>query len=209
MWSPVSPTPMDFCGRPPCPLCFRWQDGDSPPILGLQKIAFDLLQKSLGDLTKRERRKLYSVARRMHKGGLASLSRPIKKPPAPDAVDIGMSSARQLEGWLRDKRRKAVPARQLTLDEIAVRTETREAAQKAKQAERNERLKEAREIAQILAEAQPKQQSDDALRGVDPSFVSYCNSRGIFDPREIMYRYQREYQSMRGSQFDPRPGYGY
>jgi len=211
MWIEVSPRPLDFCGRPPCPLCFQWGEGDKPPLSGLHKMALDLLQKPLDDLSKEERKELNGVARKMHKGGVEAFASPPDESPPPPA-DIGMSSTRALEGWLRERRQKEPPKpRQLTCDEVVARQAEREAAKKAERKKRDERLKEAREIAEVFAEADRGRQdrsSQEMLRGVDPGFVDYCRSRGIYDPREIFERYQREYSryAMPSYMVDPTKG---
>lgn len=219
-WIAISPMPPDFCGCPPCPRCFQWQEGNGPPTSGLSKMALDLLAKPLDDLKASERRKLDGVVRKMHGGGIAALCRtPKKTPPPAPAVDIGMSSSRVLEGWLREKRRKEPPKpRVLTLDEIFARKAEQEAAEKVKRKEKEERLKEAREVAAVFAEAQRGQderqryEEQRLLRDVDPRFVEYCRERGISSVQEIYSRYQREY--MRGPSYmvDPLKGnsrYGY
>lgn len=218
MWIAISPLPRDFCGRPPCPKCFEWKEGDQPPLSGLHKMALDLLQKPLDDLSKAQRRKLDRVGLKMHEGGISAFASPPDKSPPPPA-DIGMSSTRALQGWLRERRRREVTPkpRQLTCDEIYARKAEQEAAEKAKRKEKQERLQEAREIAQVFAEAdRGRQQSGDEqmLREVDPSFVSYCRERGIYSAQEIYARWQREYGSryaMPSYIVDPRkgPSYGY
>jgi len=200
MWIAVCPQPLDFCGRPPCPLCFEWKGGDEV-VSGLRKMALDLLQKPLDGLSKDELKELNGVARKMHKGGVAAFASPPDESPPPPA-DIGMSSTRRLQGWLRDRiQREAPKPRQLTCDDIVARQAERDAAKKEKDKERNERLKEAREMAQILAEAnkgqQDRQQYEEQqmLRNVDPQFVEYCRQRGIYSPQDIYARYQREYMT--------------
>lgn len=199
MWIAITPRPLDFCGQPPCPLCFQWKEGDKAPLSGLHKMALDLLQKPLDDLSKDQRKELNGVARKMHKGGIEAFASPPDESPPPPA-DIGMSEMRAMNGWLRERRQREAPKpRQLTCDEIYARKADQEAAEKAKRKEKQERLQEAREIAQIFAEAdrgrQERQQYEEQrlLREVDPSFVAYCRDRGIFSPQEIYARYQREY----------------
>jgi len=214
-WIEAAPRRLDFCGQPPCPLCYRWTDeGGQPPINGLHKMALDLLQKGWDDLSKDERRDLEGIGRKIHKDGIAALASPPDELPPPPA-DIGMDSVRQIEGWLSERKR-SMPAkpRVLTCDEIAERQGAKEAEQQRKAKERNERLKEAREVAQIFADAQrgqderPQYEEQRMLRDIDPSFVSYCRDRGIMDPREIYSRWQREYGSraMSPMMMDPMKG---
>lgn len=193
MWTAINRP--DFCGCPPCPLCFRWQEGDKAPMSGLHKMALDLLQKPLDDLSKEQQKELNGIARKMHKGGVAAFASPPDESPPPPA-DIGMSSTRRMQGWLRDRIQRAAPKpRQLTCDDVVVRQAEREATKKEKDKERNERLREAREMAKIFAEASAGQNQGggrDPLGGVDPSYVRYCQERGIYDPREIYARFQQE-----------------
>lgn len=211
MWIEIQPRPRDFCGQPPCPRCFHWQDGSStPPLNGLHKMALDLLQKSWDDLSATERQEIEGLGRGIHKKGLAGLiTTPEEPSPAGEAVDIGMSSVVQLEGWLRERKRTEQPKpRALNCDEIADRKAVREAKAAEKRKERAERMKEAREIAAVFAEAQQEQTSRQQyeeqryLRNVDPSFVSYCRSRGTMDPREIAYLWERD-RGPRSYMMDP------
>jgi hypothetical protein len=200
MWIPLTPRPPDFCGRPPCGLCFQWQEGNGPTLGGKHKMALDLLQRSYDDLSKGERKQLDQLAKKIHRVGIAALaSPPDKSPPPAPMVDIGMSSTRQLEGWLKDRRRKEAPKpRQLTCDEVVALQAERDIAAKAKKKERDERLKEAREIAEIFAQTEGGQRRNQdydqqLLRGVDPAFVRYCRDQGIFSAEAIYSRWQREY----------------
>lgn len=210
MWVEITPRRMDFCGNVGCPLCYQWSAGsDVPVISGLAKMAMDLLQKPLDDLTSGQRTQLNGIARKFHKDGFGAFVKSSDDLPPTDAADIGMSAAAQIDGWLRERRRTEAPkARVLNCDEIADRQAAREAENKRKQKEREERLKEAREIAAVFATAQREQdeqrqyEEQRYLRGIDPGFVSYCRERGIRDPQEIAYRWQRE-RGPSAMMFDP------
>jgi hypothetical protein len=194
MWVEVTPRRPDFCGQPPCPICFNWsEDNRSPVMTGLHKLALDLLQKCLDDLTEDQKAQLGTIARKMHDGGIAEFASPAP-PEDSSPADIGMSSLRRLQGWLRQRRCPEVPKpRQLTCDEVIARQMERQAADKEKIEQRNERLKEAREIAKIFAEAErndrPSGNEQAMLRGVHPDFIDSCRSKGIYDSCEILERW--------------------
>lgn len=211
MWVEITPRRMDFCGQVGCPLCYAWRAGDNQPSMsGIEKIALDLIQKRLDELTADQRKELNGIARKIHKHGLGAFAgSPDESPPPDAAADIGMSTAAQIDGWLRERRRTEAPKpRALNCDAIADRQAAREAEAKRKQKERDERLKEAREIAAVFATAQREQderrqyEEQRYLRGIDPGFVSYCRERGIRDPQEIAYRWQRE-RGPSAMMFDP------
>jgi hypothetical protein len=116
-------------------------------------------------------------------------------------ADIGMSSTRQLEGRLKYRRQNTPPKpRQLTCDEVVARQNERAKTEAAKKKERDERLKEAREIAEVFAQTEGgnrrnQEYDQQLLREVDPSFVRYCRDQGIFSAEAIYSRWQREYGS--------------
>jgi hypothetical protein len=200
MWVPVSPLPPDFCGRPPCGLCFDWKEGADPALSGKHKMALDLLQKPFEALSKDERKALNSIAKKIHKEGIAAIATPLDENPPPSPVaDIGMSSTRRLEGWLREKQRRELPKpRHLTCDEVIARQNERAKMEATKKKERDERLKEAREIAEVFAQTEAgnrrnQEYDQQLLRQVDPSFVRYCRDQGIFSAEAIYSRWQREY----------------
>lgn len=200
MWIPILPMRADFCGHPPCELCFQWQEDNGQILGGKYKMALDLLQKPYEALNKDERKQLNQLATKIHKGGIAAIaSPPDESPPPAPIADIGMSSTRQLEGWLKNRRQKEAPKpRQLTCDEIMALQNERDIASKAKKKEREERLKEAREIAEIFAQTEDgtrrnQEYDQQLLREIDPGFVQYCRSQGIFSAEAIYSRWQREY----------------
>jgi hypothetical protein len=169
-------------------------------ISGMAKMALDLLQKDISAVSKDERKQLKAVADRIHNEGLCVATVPADESPPPDAAaDIGMSDKAHINGWLRERRQEKPRApRQLTCDEVYDRQNAKEAEEKRKAAERNERLKEAREIAKVFADAQPRDRGNggemEALQraGVDPGFIRYMNERGIFNASEIYERAKRE-----------------
>lgn len=197
-WQPRSPMPPDFCGRPPCPKCYAWAGGDEPQSLA--QFALELLGRAPN---KEETKEAAKIAKRMHKQGLNVSAAPDEEPPADTGavfVDIGMGSIEYQTRMLKQLREVPPPApRALTCDEIADRQADREKRAKAKEKERQERLKEAREIAQVFADAQQQEtkrreyNEQRYLSNVDPSFVSYMRERGVVDPREISMRWEREY----------------
>lgn len=213
-WVARVPMPRDFCGRPPCPLCFDWSEGESA-LSGLAKMALDLLCKPLDDATSGQRTQLNQIAKKIHAEGVGALAEPDNDSPPP-AADIGMSSAQQMDGWLRERQQRPIPTDAIapTLDAIFDRKASREAEEKRKRKEREERLREAREVAQVFADAQRGQderqryEEQRLLREVDPAFVDYCRSRGIVSGQEIYARWRQEAASryMMPSYFDPTKG---
>lgn len=162
MWIPNEPRRDDFCGRPPCGLCFHWKGGDGPSMSGFAKMALDLLQKRWQELSTCEKDQLRVIAAKIHKSGISALAtRTPEQTPPPEVVDIGMDSKRQTEGWLKSLQRREMPERQLTLDEIAEREESRQQAICEKEKARKEMLEQARAVAEVFKEA-------PATSGVDP-----------------------------------------
>lgn len=66
MWAIKIPKRSDFCGCPPCPLCFNWVDGEKN-VTGIDKMAWDLLGR---DYTPKERPTLQAAAERIHEANL-------------------------------------------------------------------------------------------------------------------------------------------
>lgn len=217
MWVELSPRPPDFCGRPPCPRCYRWQDGNEAPVSGLHKMSLDLLGLPLAKATSAQRAELRAIGKKLHDGGLG-VSTPTDDPP-PEPVDIGMSTSRWLEASMRLNRpAKPVAQRELTCDEVAARQAARDERKAAEKKERDKRLKEIREAATVFQEAtqgaerERREREAYFLRGVDPRFVEYCRQRGITNPEEIRYRAEQEYAMVREKRpdfdMDPRRGIG-
>lgn len=198
-WQPRTPMPLDFCGRQPCPKCYAWAGGSEPQSLA--RFAFELLGR---DPNKGETKEAEKIAKRMHKEGLNVTPAPDQEPPSDTGatfVDIGMTPTEYQTRMLKQMRQTQAPKveRKFTCDEVADRQAVRDERAKAKEKERQERLKEAREIAKVFADAQQEEtrrrdrDEQRYLGGVDPSFVDYMRSRGVVDAREIAMRWEREY----------------
>lgn len=64
MWIVKIPKRYDFCGMPPCGLCFDWVEGESAPVDGIVKMARDVLGKE--SITEEEERQLIAAAEHVH-----------------------------------------------------------------------------------------------------------------------------------------------
>jgi len=64
MWIVKIPKRYDFCGMPPCGLCFDWVEGESAPVDGIVKMARDVLGKD--SITAEEERQLIAAAEHVH-----------------------------------------------------------------------------------------------------------------------------------------------
>jgi hypothetical protein len=199
MWVEISPRRPDFCGSPPCPVCYEWHD-DSGVLPGEEKMALDLMQKPFNTLTKSEVEQVIDVGIKIHREGLKVSAEPPTEQPPPD---IGMSRSKRLSRWLKLNVPKAPPPpRQLTCDEVIARQLDREADEKAKQEVREELIENAKEVAKAMKEVREEEQpnynrnrrnQDSSLfNGIDPDFVRYCQSKG-YSPEEV-YRAWREYR---------------
>lgn len=203
MWKPRSPLPRDFCGRPPCPLCFDWHGADSIQD-GMQHLAMELLQKPMEDLTTNQLMQLDNISNQLHDNGMVACKPDNSSPPPP--ADIGMSSARRMNGWLKHRPKPVErPEDRLNCDQVVARQQEREALEAREQKERDERLSEVREVAKAFSESkEPAMRSrrSDPLDGVPEDFLNYCYRKDIRDPREIYDRWQSyrnpEYTVRRG-----------
>lgn len=134
MWVPKTPRPGDFCGCPPCPICFDWADTDEEQfeamralvelfggtvrteknmearqtiafIPGVVKMTVDLVGTAVPP-TPAQVRTLVEAAERIHVGNLAKLK------ARPDGAffheeDDKQFTERQVEAFLAQKRREA------------------------------------------------------------------------------------------------------
>lgn len=64
MWVKKIPERYDFCGRPPCGLCFDWVEPNAAPVEGIVKMGRDILGKD--EITPKERKQLEKAAERVH-----------------------------------------------------------------------------------------------------------------------------------------------
>lgn len=196
-WQPRSPIPPDFCGRPPCPKCYAWAGGSETQSLA--QFAFELLGRTPN---KAETEQSEKIARRLHREGLSVVAAPGESPPSDTmetVVDIGMTPTEYQTRMLKQMRTTQVPNvdRKFTCDEVADRQAVRDEQAKTQERQREERLKEAREVAKVFADAQRDErrqelQDERYLRDVDPDFVRYMRQRGVTDPREIAFSWDFE-----------------
>lgn len=135
MWVIKQPKRFDFCGSPPCSLCFDWVEPNPPDaapdyipetVDGLQKMSEDVLGKGVVP-TEDQRKQLYEAAERIH---VYNLNKPKTTPEQAhkDTIDDHWTR-REVEGFLTQKRKEQSVVRPKvltagnTLDEIADKKE--------------------------------------------------------------------------------------
>lgn len=101
MWVPRTPKRADFCGCPPCPLCFCWAGGESVTD-GMDKFISDMLGGQRP--TAAERKVLEDSAERIHVGNLA---RPERIEREFREADQERGDAMQMGHFLKEQRRAA------------------------------------------------------------------------------------------------------
>jgi hypothetical protein len=169
-WVVKKPKRYDFCGCPPCPLCFVWQEPAPPAkteepkavakakpkvVDGMVKLALDLLGRE--PTSDSEVSQLKDIAETIHEKGVAGLT-PKKPPPSLAGsvkvveetvveIDIGLSSLDRANTFFRNlpKKKRDIKPAQPNCDEVYERAAAREEEQKAiKEAARKEkqRMKE-------------------------------------------------------------------
>lgn len=117
MWVPRTPKRADFCGCPPCPLCFCWAGGERITD-GIDQMALDMLGRPATD---GERAILQDSAEKIHAGNLA---RPEKIEREFRQADEERGDTMQMEHFLKEQRAQSArpPAPKLdlrpTLDEL-------------------------------------------------------------------------------------------
>jgi glycerol-3-phosphate cytidylyltransferase-like family protein len=108
MWVEKQPLPDDFCGCPPCPLCYVWTDGDHPtPLDAIEKQALDLLGRKP---TPAERKKLREAAERVHVGNLKPRKERVNIAKAAEAFDLTDQQQwmhRRITALAADRRKQA------------------------------------------------------------------------------------------------------
>lgn len=142
MWIEISPRRPDFCGQPPCGLCYRWGEDNGVSMSALERMSLELTGKFLDELTPTEKEDLEAAAAQLHWGALLSPKPPENEPPQ---ADIGMSDAAHMDGWLAQHKAPLAPIKplQLTLDQRddwqePVEKSVQKQAQKVKDAEKME-----------------------------------------------------------------------
>lgn len=139
-WEVRRPQRPDFCGCPPCPLCYVWVDENHVDLgISLQKFTQDLLQTE-GKPTVAQLIEGKKAAQALHE---RVQNAPLSTEPPPDIADNADLNAAMLRQIHREKTEptKRKP-RVLTCDEIADRQEAiekaaaEEAAVKAKEVEK-------------------------------------------------------------------------
>lgn len=68
-WIAKTPRRFDFCGCPPCPLCFDWVDGEKR-TLGMDKFISDIMGKRTPTLTVEEAQTMQKSAQAIHAANL-------------------------------------------------------------------------------------------------------------------------------------------
>jgi hypothetical protein len=111
MWVPRTPKRADFCGCPPCPICFCWAGGDTLTD-GMDKFAQDVLGEPRAP-TAAEKKILDESAERIHVGNLERAKQP-EVPldrealiAAADEADRRQGMQRQMSYFLKQKRQEA------------------------------------------------------------------------------------------------------
>lgn len=124
MWVPRTPKRADFCGCPPCPLCYDWAT-DAPAgrvqdawvqeiISGMTKFTQDMLDGTAP--TEAEEQVLKDAAEKIH---VANLSRDERIAEEIRVADKAQHTARQMNAMLATKRSEAAvpkPLNTITLD---------------------------------------------------------------------------------------------
>lgn len=100
MWVPRTPKRADYCGCPPCPLCFCWAGGESITD-GIDQMALDMLGRPATD---GERTILQDSAEKIHAGNLA---RPEKIEREFREADEERGDAMQMAHFLKEQRTMA------------------------------------------------------------------------------------------------------
>lgn len=166
MWVIKIPQRPDFCGQPPCPLCYDWAEDngvDNTVQEGLERFSLDLLGKKLADTTEAEFEQLKKLGCDIHmqKVDLAP-NIPEQLPPAQSILEGETSDEEWLNRWLREHRgTETKPERQLTIDEIA----DRKVARKRAKTERKERVKElVSEISEAVEEVKKEEKAATAKK---------------------------------------------
>ena len=146
-WVEKVPRRYDFCGRPPCEICYDWIGPDGEPSNAIVQMGVEMLGR---EPDANEREQLIEINRNIHTSGQAVASAPPESlPPA----DIGMSDSDHMNRWLQDQRqveRSRPQTRQLTCDDIADREEAR---QRERQQTR-EAIQEYKKMARAMQEVQ-------------------------------------------------------
>lgn len=101
-WVPRTPRPLDFCGCPPCPICFCWA-GDDGLTDGMEKFARDMLGGKSPSAD--EKQVLQDAAQAIH---VANLAAPARIDEELRAADKAQHMQRRADAFLAQKRDEAV-----------------------------------------------------------------------------------------------------
>lgn len=175
MWIEITPRRPDFCGSPPCPLCYRWGENNGVSMTGLERMSLELTGKFLDELTEAEKDELQKVADRIHAGALMVPAPPLAEPPP--VADLGMSDAAHIDGWLAQHKAPAAPIKplQLTLDQrddwqAPAEKAVEDAAKKIKQKEKAAAMIMDDPIANILSKDRALERMMQVYSQVSPSY---------------------------------------
>lgn len=197
MWVPKIPRRYDFCGCPPCGLCFDWLEPERPveiteedPIEATAGYRIDGVRKMVEDIvgpnsTEEQRRQIYEGAILVHeKNKLNAAKDPVESHQ--ESLDEGFTR-RGVESFLRQKAVEASvvkkPVNYITCDSIA-----------DKAAEKKTTIEEEIKVKETIKNNVPLKVSPDAP--VDKDLLKrerkYAVSRPSWEQREQMMRRYRE-----------------
>jgi hypothetical protein len=132
MWVPKVPRRPDFCGCPPCPLCYDWVDENRVAMDGFLKFCLDMLGRTLADalsrlptpeLREQFEKQMRELADRVHQDKVdASKADPFKDEFEKKALEMQLNAAaviKERERKLtRPARKKTVLLDNLELDKV-------------------------------------------------------------------------------------------
>jgi hypothetical protein len=204
MWVEKNPLPPDFCGEPPCSICYDWADDNGVRMPGMEKFALDLIGRV--EISEGERVQLMKLAEKIHVEGLP-VSEPIVPAPAGKVFDIGMSPTERTRLMMRQFRPatppKVAPVCLDHMEDIEEVVDRQIADDKAKvsDAEAQQRMNNEmnRLIDQRLSGRVPAGVIRDymgcpELAGVPPSFVEMvlADRKTMVPPQEIRYLWESD-----------------
>lgn len=161
MWVPKIPKREDFCGCPPCGLCFDWVEenpaGEEQGYRtdGMRKITEDLLGKDVTP-TPEQKRQIVEGIDRVHVYNL-NRSKVTPEQANKDTIDESFTR-REVEGFLKQKAKEANAVRpkidtRPTLDEIADKKEEKKEEVKKEEVVQQPVTQSSRNAAIMKAEA--------------------------------------------------------
>jgi hypothetical protein len=105
MWVPRTPKRADFCGCPPCPICYAWADGNgTDPVDGIEQMARDMLGRAPSP---QEKATLEQSAEKIHIGNLARVKETEERIAAREAAEEQRWADIKMDAFLKQQRREA------------------------------------------------------------------------------------------------------